>query len=262
MEKMPNLNDVFLSIMASLIGFGLVLGIAQAAFDFGGGRSLLLSSPVFAQTLGSTPNRVVGVASCLSGQVFVPDGPGEDIGICQCPVNYQFQYPNNIGSDRGGCILANPALDMVATSTCPDGYEKKPDLWTDNIKKACTLAAQKLKLLDAQCMVDAVEKRDNAILTGMDSSYSTQRNLIVVRGRDLKNAWMISDRQERRAEIARIWNKYRADIKYMQRRSNIMKTNVWKQFMVDRKACGTYATADDYAGVGVDNSLQLFIPTL
>jgi hypothetical protein len=267
MEKMPNFNDVFLSIMASFIGFGLVIGIAQAAFDFGGGRSLLLSSPVFAQTLGdATPGTVpTGVTSCPTGQTLLySNNYATGTGYCGCLAGYTFQYPNNIGADRGNCIIASSvATSTVVSSVCPEGYEKTPTLWTDSIRRACTLAAQQLKLLDTQCIANAVEKRDNAILAGMDSGYSTQRNLIVVRERDLRNAWLqFPDRKLRRAEILRIWTKYRADVRYMQRQSTILKTNTWKQYALDRKTCGTYATSDDYTNVSVDSGLQLFAPTL
>jgi len=245
---MPNFNDVFLSIMASFIGFGLIIGIAQAAFDFGGGRSLLLSSPVFAQTLGSTDPLTPGIAN----------------GGTSCLAGYVFQYPNNIGADRGNCVPVNPVVASTTVSNvCPPGHERTPNMWTTGIRQACTLAAQKLKLLDTQCIANAVEKRDNATLAGMDSHYTTLRNLVVVRARDLKNAWLqFSDRKARRVEIARVWNKYRADIKYMQRQSSTLKTNVWKQYTIDRKACGTYATADDYTSAGVDSSLQMFAPSL
>lgn len=123
--------------------------------------------------------------------------------------------------------------------------------------------AEAKKNLDTECIANAVEKRDNAILAGMDSYASTIRNLVVVRGRDLKNAWLqFSDRTARKAEIARVWNKYRTDIKYMSRQSNTLRTNAWKQYTIDRKACGVYATSDDYTSVGTDSSLQMFAPTL
>jgi len=392
---MPNLNDVFLSIMASFIGFGLVIGIAQAAFDFGGGRSLLLSSPVFAQS--------IGVAACPSGQVFKTDSTYDpDLGYCECPTNYVFQYPNNIGSDRGSCVsvtpnavtariplvtgwnmvslplepnkpqigevlasikgkysrvtsfsaggatLYSPTLTQISTlkelhagqgfmihmyasatlvyEAVPSESSKFPTLnvgWNlvgpvgvggsyqiantlDDMKQYVVytlktnvsdpaaeaskvyyptitaflstkgywikkltdaeIAAKEVeakKYLDTECIANAVEKRDNATLAGMDSHYTTLRNLVVVRARDLKNAWLqFSDRKARRAEIARVWNKYRTDIRYMQRQSSVLKTNTWKQFTIDRKACGTYATADDYTSAGVDSSLQMFAPSL
>jgi len=276
MQKMPSLNDVFLSVMASFIGFGLVIGIAQAAFDFGGGRSLLLSSPVFAQVLGgvaTTAGNILPLEPCPAGQVFYAEGLGDLDRGCRagfCPTGYtSTPYPSSAaGTVTLYQCIKNDVSDLATTtppvsSVCPVGYEKTPALWTDSIRKACSLAAQQLKLLDAQCIASAVEKRDNAILAGMDSSYATQRNLVVVRERDLKNAWLqISDRRARRAEIARVWNKYRKDIKYMSRQSRTLKNNSWKQFTNNRKACGVYAASDDYTSVGTDSSLQMFAPTL
>lgn len=278
MEKMPNLNDVFLSIMASFIGFGLVIGIAQAAFDFGGGRALLLSSPVFAQVLSTDPlttsaGTILPLETCPAGQVFYSGVVGGSNGGCRagsCPTGYTSTlYPNltpgvvPLYQCIKNTVSDNAPTTPTVSNICPAGYERTPNLWTAEIKAACTLAAQKLKLLDPQCIVNAVEKRDNAILAGMDSYNATLRNLVVVRERDLKNAWLqFSDRKARRAEIARIWTKYRNDIRYMQRQSNTLRTNVWKQFMIDRKPCGTYATADDYTSSGADASLQMFAPTL
>lgn len=272
MEKMPSLNDVFLSIMASFIGFGLVIGIAQAVFDFGGGRSLLLSSPVFAQTLGGT-STIIPTEPCPAGQVFyVPAVGGSNRG-CQagsCPTGYTSTlYPN----PAAGTIplyqcIKNTVADVATTtptvsSVCPAGYERTPALWTDATKQACALVARQLSLLDTQCVANAVEKRDNAILAGMESYYGTLRNLVVTRKTELKNAWLqFSDRKARRVEIARIWTKYRTDTRYMQRQSTALKNNVWKQYMVDRKTCGIYATSDDYTSVGVDSGIQMFAPTL
>ena len=445
MQKMPNFNDVFLSIMASFIGFGLVIGIAQAAFNFGGSRALLLSSPVFAQVLSANPVEtptgvILPLEPCPAGQVFysgvvggtngscrtgscptgytsalypnsaagvtplyqcVMNTDAENRGVTSCPLGQILQYSNNYATGTGYCV-ANPDVNVTrvpltvgwnlvslplepakpligevlasikgkysratsfsaggatlyspsvasvstlkelhagqgfmiymtagatliyeATNTAtgnlpalnvgwnlvgPIGVGKTLNIsetlvdmnqyivytlktgvkdpaaeeakayypsitsflstkgyWIKKLNdtEVAAKAAEAKKYLDAQCIVNALEKRDNAILTGMDSYASTIRNLVVVRGRELKNAWLqFSNRTARKAEIARVWTKYRTDIKYMARQSNSLRINAWKQYTIDRKACGIYATSDDYTSVGTDSSLQMFTPTL
>jgi hypothetical protein len=445
MEKMPNLNDVFLSIMASFIGFGLVIGIAQAAFDFGGGRSLLLSSPVFAQVLptdpGSvqTPDGVILLSEmCPEGQVFyagaassthgcktgscptgyimtntfieqttniplyqcVKDNTDAPRGVTSCPAGQYLIYSRNYAPTTGYCVTGStishslvqgwnirslqlepsePAIDKVlasisgqytritsfvngsavfydpvrptistlkelhagqgfmifmkntavlkfdvnqiypykyptnslpslsvgwnfvgpmsagsvsATSVLPDinNYiiytlvHNSPDAASEAnkvyyprmvtftpgvgywIKKLsdtemAAKTAESNKYLNVECVANAVGKRDDAILAGMDTYASTLRNLVMTRERDLKSAWQVTDRKARRTEITKVWNKYKTDIKYMQKRSNSLKGNAWKQYMIDRKACGTYATSDDYTSAGVDAGLQMFVQT-
>ncbi len=235
MTKAPSINDLFLSVMASFIGFGLVVGIAQAAFNYGGAQILFTANPVFAQVPSTTDTgSPAGVSSCPSGQVLHTSANyAAGTGYCDCPEGYIFQYPNNIGLDRGNCFSKSP-VPVAARATT-------------TINK---------KYLDTQCIATAVEARDSSIITGLTAYNTAAQAALGARKSALVNAWQqFSDRKVRRTEIKSIWETYRSAVRSAVKTFSVAKRAAWAKFYADRKSCGIYATSDDYTNQGVDNSL-------
>lgn len=109
--------------------------------------------------------------------------------------------------------------------------------------------------VDLACMQNAVEKRDNAIITAWDNFYNAAKTALQARKDALKTAWANTDRKARRAATKSAWNNYRAAIQKARHDFHAARRAAWQQFYTDRKACGPKAARDDASHQGLDRNL-------
>lgn len=209
-HKLPTLEDVFIAVMASFIGFGLVVGVTQAA-------------------VGSSDEVLSATSSVATQTSDLPRG------VTACPAGETLHLSPNYASGTGYCIKLKDAVQRLAGNS------------------STTPAAK--KLLDGQCMVTAVTKRDTAIGAGLDAYHTAISAALTKRTADLSAAWLLSGRPERKAAIKKAWAAFQTAVKTATRTLTAAKKSAWLQFGTDRKSCGTYATSDDSMTRGVDTNL-------
>lgn len=106
-----------------------------------------------------------------------------------------------------------------------------------------------------QCILAAVEKRDNALIAAVDARYNATKTAFQTRKADLVAAWGLENRDERRKAIKYAWNKFDKSIRAANKAFKAAKKKAWSTFYKDRKACGQQVISDDRFNEGADNSL-------
>ncbi len=113
----------------------------------------------------------------------------------------------------------------------------------------------KTKEVDAQCMINAIDKRDNAIIAAVDASSASVKTALTARRDALKAAWALTDKTARRKALSEAWRKYGVDAKAARETLRKGKTDAWNQFYTDRKSCGTTVASDDATTVAADGGI-------
>ncbi len=137
-----------------------------------------------------------------------------------------------------------PTPSAPPASASPGPSSKAKDLFKNN-----------KKVVDIACMQQAIEKRDTAIISGLDAYYAVTEASLQTRKETMKTAWAITDVKERRTALKDAWKTYRETIKIARNSFKTAKKSAWQQFYADRKTCGTAGTSDDPANSSVDNTL-------
>ena len=109
--------------------------------------------------------------------------------------------------------------------------------------------------VDVACIQAAIDKRDNAIITAVDTFHDAAKSALQTRRDALKAAWGNTDRDVRRAAIKAAWESYRNSLRSARKALRESRRSAWSQFAADRKACGRGAQADDRTGGGADAQL-------
>jgi len=113
----------------------------------------------------------------------------------------------------------------------------------------------KAKNLDPACMQTAVDKRDTAIIAGVDAYSGTIKLALGARKDALKTAWAIENRTERRVAIKKVWKDFKVTSEKARKDFKLAKRAAWDQFNQDRKACGSLGASDDRTNISADNNL-------
>lgn len=110
---------------------------------------------------------------------------------------------------------------------------------------------QRLSAEEINCMKAAVEKRENAVQSSLDSFYNSTKLALQTRKNELLSAWTISDNVQRKDAIKAAWKKFKESKKEAVKAFRNAKLSIWKQFSIDRKACNVLPTGE---GQGADIS--------
>lgn len=105
------------------------------------------------------------------------------------------------------------------------------------------------------CMQTAVEKRDTAIITGLDTYYAKVKTALETRRTFLKTAWGIADRQSRRAALKAAWNAFKGTWKVAAKDLRAIKKSAWEVYRTDKKICGLQKNTDEPGSQSVDAQL-------
>lgn len=94
--------------------------------------------------------------------------------------------------------------------------------------------------VDPVCMASAVEKRDSAMITAVDTYHSAVTAALKTRKHALKSAWGISDPKARKNALTAAWITFNGTFKKADRALKSSRKTVWRQFGAERKACHGY----------------------
>ena len=127
-------------------------------------------------------------------------------------------------------LLSSGAVALADTSTAAN---------TNVSTAVSTSSTQPVgKPLDIACMQNAVEKRDNAVISALDGYHATVRAALVARRDALKAAWAVTDPDARAKAINSAWDAFRGTWRNAAHTLNAARKSAWDQFNTDRKACG------------------------
>ncbi|MEK9132201.1 MAG: hypothetical protein AAB606_00625 [Patescibacteria group bacterium] len=98
-----------------------------------------------------------------------------------------------------------------------------------------------LQAAQLTCMAAAVDKREVAILTVVDTQYNAVKTALTARQAALKLAWVISDRSQRKEAVKAAWKAFHGTWRVSNKQLQKDKRAAWKVFNVDRKLCGNVA---------------------
>ena len=121
---------------------------------------------------------------------------------------------------------------------------------------AKTSAKSPARALDTVCVQNAVDKRETSILAAFDTRYNSTKVTIQKRNEAQKTAWQMGEAKDRKTALRKVWVDYSAAMKKVTKEWQTNRSNVWKQFTTDRRACGPTAAAED-GNVGANVDAQL-----
>ncbi len=103
----------------------------------------------------------------------------------------------------------------------------------------------KKKIIDLSCMQAAVSKRETAVINAYDTYSTAITATLQTRKSALVAAWTITDTKQRWTAIMKAWTTFWKDRKAARQTFRMTRNAAWKQFKIDRKACGAGPTGED-----------------
>ena len=104
------------------------------------------------------------------------------------------------------------------------------------------------------CIKNAIDKRDTAIIAGVDAFSTAVKNALSARKDALKAAWDKPDKKERQAALKAAWKAYKEAIKNARKDLKTARQNAWKTFNAERKSCNV-RESEPGGGEGADSGL-------
>ncbi|GIW66565.1 MAG: hypothetical protein KatS3mg095_0463 [Candidatus Parcubacteria bacterium] len=99
--------------------------------------------------------------------------------------------------------------------------------------------------LDLACIKTAIEKREDALKTARENYFSKISQAYDERKTALSNAWSIENNKERNKAIQSAWLNFRKAVKNTWAEYKKAHAQIWKQFVSDRKNCGSGPTGEN-----------------
>ncbi|MDO8495745.1 MAG: hypothetical protein Q7S32_04540 [bacterium] len=132
-------------------------------------------------------------------------------------------------------------LAVVFTAVAPAFAHKNNDRDDDKKMPRVSVAPVVLTVEQKTCMINAVDKRETALITALDKFHASTKTVLEVRKEALKKAWNLSDEKERQTAIKAAWNTFKESIKKAGKELKEARKSAWRQYEVDRKACNVSA---------------------
>jgi len=112
-----------------------------------------------------------------------------------------------------------------------------------------------LAVVDITCIKNAIEKRDNAVISALNIFNSSVSLALTARKDALKAAWDLTDKAQRKEALKTAWGNYKTSLKDARTALREAKKTIWKQFYTDRKACGKAVSGEDNSSEGTDANI-------
>lgn len=112
-----------------------------------------------------------------------------------------------------------------------------------------------LTTVDITCIKNAIEKRDNAVISALNIFNSSVSLALAARKDALKAAWDLTDKAQRKEALKTAWENYKKSLKDARTILREAKKTTWKQFYTDRKACGKTISTEDNSAEGADANI-------
>ncbi|MBI1888338.1 MAG: hypothetical protein HYS15_00155 [Candidatus Spechtbacteria bacterium] len=154
--------------------------------------------------------------------------------------------------------LASAAIFALAFSAIAQAGPKGKQ----NEKNKATLTATSTKpqtspqkQLDRACMIQAVEKRDTAVINAFTTYYDAMKSALQTRLDAFKAAWNNTDETARKEALKTAEQTFKSSSQNAKKSLRNSRQQAWRQFKKDRKACGATGASEDTATEGLDAQL-------
>ena len=104
------------------------------------------------------------------------------------------------------------------------------------------------------CMQNAVGTRDLAIITALDTYSTAVKAAITARTTNLKTAWAITAKKDRRTALLGAWSTYKKAVQDARSAFKTARQTAWSTFATSAKACKPTKT-QDFTNQAVDGNL-------
>lgn len=135
-----------------------------------------------------------------------------------------------------GLVLA----DENTSSVGDQGNDKK----VEKVEKPALFNSSNSNI-DIACVKTAVETRENAISTALDTFNTSVKTSLQTRKTALLAAWSLTDNAARKTAIKAAWKTFNTEYKVARKAFSTTKKTAWNQFSVARKACKASPTGED-----------------
>lgn len=131
--------------------------------------------------------------------------------------------------------LSIAALSLFAATSFTFAMTDSTDMRRDTMMKTNDKAE---KPLNVQCIQNALEKRDAAIITAHGTYNASIVAALTARKDGLKSAWAKVTRDERREARKTVWDTFRTSHKSAHEGLRTIRKVSWSTFDADMNACG------------------------
>ena len=94
------------------------------------------------------------------------------------------------------------------------------------------------KMIDGACAGTAVEKRENALIAGLDTFNASMKTALTARATALKDAWSKTTQDERKTSRKTGRSSFETASKDARTALKSARKSAWTTFQTDIKACG------------------------
>ena len=145
--------------------------------------------------------------------------------------------------------LAIPAFaeDAMSSSTTTGTTSSAMHSEGEKMMKQDKMMKKTPVTVDVTCMQNAVEKRDTAIMAGVDAYSAAVKTALMTRKDALKAAWALTDKTQRNAALKTAWTAFEGTWKKASAAMKTARNGAWTAFKTDSKACkqtGAEATGE------------------
>lgn len=88
------------------------------------------------------------------------------------------------------------------------------------------------------CIGNALEKRENALITGHDAFNTAIKNALQKRLTNLKDAWAQTDRKMKQDKKNAAWRTFKTEAQSAHTAMKTVRQSAWRTFDAEMRACG------------------------
>ncbi len=88
------------------------------------------------------------------------------------------------------------------------------------------------------CIGNALDKRENALITGHDAFNTAIKTALQNRLANLKDAWAQTDKKVKQTKKVTAWKTFKTETQSAHTAMKTVRQGAWKTFDADMKACG------------------------
>jgi hypothetical protein len=116
-------------------------------------------------------------------------------------------------------------------------------------------ATSSVNQVNVTCVRSAVAKREKFTATSYAVSVEAVRSALLIRSSALDVAWNVQERKSRSATVRDTWKAFYTSSQAARKALRQSTLAGWKQFRIERKACGTLGAIEEPDGQSIDSTL-------
>ncbi len=103
------------------------------------------------------------------------------------------------------------------------------------------------------CMQNALEKRENALISAHDTYAAAVKTALTNRLSGLKSSWEMTEKKDRITKRETTYKSFRTEIQAANTALRNIKNTSWKTFQTEAKACGMKGTGENPSIINTAN---------